>query len=196
MRGETTLLYAQIFWCTCINMGHLEVITGSMFSGKTEELVRRVRRAVIARQKVQAFKPAVDNRYDKERIVSHCGVAIDALPVPNGNAILELVDDDTAVVAIDEAQFFDQSVVLVVDRLADQGYRVIVAGLDQDFEGKPFGPMPILMAIAEEVTKVRAICSCCGQDASRTQRVVKEGSQVLVGGKEAYEARCRVCHKP
>ncbi len=185
-----------MFWCTCNNVGHLEVITGSMFSGKTEELVRRVRRAVIARQKVQAFKPVVDNRYDKERIVSHSGVSIDAVPVPNGTSILKSIEEGTEVVAIDEAQFFDESIVSVTTKLADNGYRVIVAGLDQDFQGKPFGSMPVLLALAEKITKVRAICSCCGQEASRTQRVIKDGSKVLVGGKEAYEARCRACHKP
>jgi len=177
-------------------MGHLEVIAGSMFSGKTEELVRRVRRAVIARQKVQAFKPVVDNRYDKERIVSHSGVAIDAVPVPNAAAIVGLVDKDTKVIAMDEVQFFDAGIVVVATELADKDYRVIMAGLDQDYLGNPFGSVPILMALAERVTKVQAICSCCGQEASRTQRVVNEGSTVLVGGKEAYEARCRACHKP
>jgi thymidine kinase len=177
-------------------MGQIEVITGSMFSGKTEELIRRVRRAVLAQQKVQAFKPIIDNRYDKYKIVSHGETAIEAVPVPSSSAILEQVKGDTKVVAIDEAQFFDEGVVRVAEQLADRGYRVIVAGLDQDFRGAPFGPMPTLMAIAEEVTKVRAICSCCGQDASRTQRLIEDGAQVRVGGSDAYEARCRACHKP
>lgn len=177
-------------------MGQIEVITGSMFSGKTEELIRRVRRAIIARQKVQAFKPLIDTRYDKSKIVSHGETSIEAVPVPNGPAILELVEEDTKVVAIDEAQFFDESIILVADRLADQDYRVIIAGLDQDSQGKPFGPMPLLLAIAEEVTKVRAVCACCGKKASRTQRLVKDGGQVRVGGSDAYEARCRSCHRP
>jgi len=177
-------------------MGHVEVITGSMFSGKTEELIRRVRRAILAQQKVQAFKPVIDDRYDKSRIVSHGETAIEALPLPVSSAILEQVEESTVVVAIDEAQFFDEGIVRVVSQLADRGYRVIVAGLDQDFRGEPFGPMPVLMAIAEEVTKVRAICSCCGQEASRTQRLIEDGAQVRVGGSDAYEARCRACHKP
>lgn len=177
-------------------MGQIEIITGSMFSGKTEELIRRVRRALFAKQKVQAFKPATDNRYDKSRIVSHGDTSIEAVPVPaDGHIILELVETDTKVVAIDEAQFFEDDIILIVNRLADQGYRVIIAGLDQDFEGKPFGSMPDLMAIAEEVTKVRAICSVCGLDASRTQRLVEDKAQVRVGGSDAYEARCRACHR-
>lgn len=185
-----------VFWCTHFNMrqGQIEVITGSMFSGKTEELIRRVLRAVLARQKVQAFKPVIDDRYDKTRIMSHGSLSIEATPIPNARAVLELVKSDTKVVALDEAQFFDEGIVPSVSRLADQGHRVLVAGLDQDYQGKPFGPMPDLMAIAEEVTKVRAVCVVCGQEASRTQRIVKDSAQVRVGGSDAYEARCRACH--
>jgi len=166
-----------------------------MFSGKTEELIRRVRRAVLARQRVQAFKPLVDNRYDAKRIVSHEGLNIDALPISTSKELFDDVDPATEVVAIDEAQFFDPGIVKVVNRLADEGRRVVVAGLDQDFRGEPFGPMPALMAVAEDVRKVRAVCTLCGADACRTQRLSGEGSQVQVGGKDAYEARCRACYK-
>lgn len=175
--------------------GHVEVIVGSMFSGKTEELIRRVRRALLAHQKVQSFKPKTDNRYDKERIVSHRESFIEAVPVTDSQHLVACIDDHTQVVALDEAQFFDGGIVRVVDELADRGTRVIVAGLDQDFQGKPFGPIPNLMAIAEEVTKVRAICSKCGQEASRTYRLTQGTAQVQVGGAETYEARCRACHK-
>lgn len=166
-----------------------------MFSGKTEELIRRVRRALFAHQRVQSFKPKTDNRYDKERIVSHRESFIEAVPVTNSQHLVASIDDITQVVALDEAQFFDEGIVRVVDELADRGTRVIVAGLDQDFQGKPFGPIPYLMAIAEEVTKVRAICSKCGQEASRTYRLTQDTAQVQVGGAEIYEARCRTCHK-
>ena len=176
-------------------IGRVEVIAGSMFSGKTEELIRRVRRAVLARQKVQAFKPLVDNRYDAKRIVSHNDLNIDALPIATSKELGHDILPETKVVAIDEAQFFDEGVVQVVNRLADRGLRVIVAGLDQDFRGEPFGPMPQLMAIAERVTKVQAVCTVCGADACRSQRLVADGGQVKVGGKEAYEARCRACYQ-
>ena len=183
--------------------GRIEVIVGSMFSGKTEELIRRVRRAQLGRQFVQAFKPAVDNRYDESRIVSHEDVSvvgqyhnqsIDAVPVESSQAIPSMIDQVTRVVAIDEAQFFDDGIVGIANQLADQGLRVILAGLDLDYRAKPFGPMPALMAIAEEVHKVRAVCSRCGADACRSQRIAtgSEG-QILVGGKEVYEARCRAC---
>jgi thymidine kinase len=177
-------------------MGQIEVITGSMFSGKTEELIRRVRRAIFARQQVQAFKPRADDRYDKTHIVSHGEISIEAVPVPYSRAILNMVEKTTEVLAIDEAQFFDDSIITVVNSFANRGLRVIVAGLDQDFRGEPFGPMPALMAIAEEVTKVRAICSMCGQEASRSQRIVPDEGLVRVGGADAYEARCRACHSP
>lgn len=184
--------------------GRVEVIAGSMFSGKTEELIRRVRRAVLARQPVQAFKPVIDDRYDKAKIVSHGDVSvvgqyqsqsIDAVPVGASQEIPKLIRDTTKVVAIDEAQFFDDGIVKVANRLADRGLRVIVAGLDQDFRGEPFGPMPALMAIAEDVRKVRAVCTVCGADACRSQRVVSDEAQVVVGGSEAYVARCRACYE-
>lgn len=176
--------------------GRIEVICGSMFSGKTEELIRRVKRALYARQTVQAFKPRIDNRYDKQRIVSHGSVAIDALPVANSESLLRRVEPATQLVAVDEAQFFDRGIVEAADQLADRGLRVILAGLDQDYLGRPFPPMPDLMAIAEDVTKVRAVCTVCGGTASRSQRLVQEGATVLVGGVETYEARCRSCFRP
>jgi len=176
--------------------GTVEVITGSMFSGKTEELIRRLKRALLARQRVQAFKPRIDDRYDPARIVSHEAVSVEAIAVATSQSLEERVEDETQVVAIDEAQFFDRGIVEVCDRLADRGMRVIAAGLDQDYLGRPFPPMPELMAIAEDVTKVHAVCSVCGGPASRSQRLVTEATTVLVGGTEAYEARCRACFEP
>ncbi|HEY4119269.1 MAG TPA: thymidine kinase [Byssovorax sp.] len=176
--------------------GSLEVICGSMFSGKTEELIRRVKRAVLARQRVQAFKPRIDDRYDKARIVSHGAVSVDAVAVSTSAALEERVEDETSVVAIDEAQFFDVGIVDACERLANRGLRVIVAGLDQDYLGRPFAPMPDLMAIAEEVTKVHAVCTVCGAAASRSQRLAPAITTVLVGGAESYEARCRSCFEP
>ena len=172
-----------------------------MFAGKTEELIRRVRRAQIARQKVQIFKPALDNRYTAERVSSHNGVHVEATAVTRSQAILDLVAPDTTVVAIDEAQFFDWQVAEVCNELANRGVRVIVAGLDMDFRGEPFGPMPVLMAEAERVDKLQAICVVCGAEASRTQRLVNRQPAsyndpiILVGAQEAYEARCRGCHE-
>jgi thymidine kinase len=177
-------------------VGRIEVIVGSMFSGKTEELIRRVKRAVLARQRVQAFKPRIDTRYDVERIVSHGAVSIDAVAVGSSESLLGRVEDGTELVAIDEAQFFDRGIVEAVDQLANGGRRVIVAGLDQDYMGRPFAPIPDLMAIAEEVTKVRAVCTVCGGTASRSQRIVPDGATVLVGGADRYEARCRGCFRP
>jgi thymidine kinase len=174
----------------------VEVITGSMFSGKTEELIRRLKRALLARQRVQAFKPRIDDRYDPTRIVSHEAVAVDAVAVATSLSLEERVDPDTQVVAIDEAQFFDRGIVDVCERLANRGIRVIAAGLDQDYLGRPFAPMPELMAIAEEVTKVHAVCTVCGASASRSQRLAPESATVLVGGAECYEARCRACFEP
>lgn len=181
--------------------GHVELICGSMFSGKTEELLRRIRRAEIARRTVQVFKPQLDNRYGLERVASHNGVAReDAVVVENAAAILELVRPETEVVAIDEVQFFDWTIADVCSALADEGRRVIIAGLDQDFRGEPFGPMPLLMALAEEVDKLHAICVICGAAASRTQRLIDgrparyDDPIILVGGSESYEARCRHCH--
>jgi thymidine kinase len=176
--------------------GSLEVIVGSMFSGKTEELIRRVKRAVLARQRVQAFKPRIDNRYDATRIVSHGAVSVDAVAVSTSAALEERIDDETSVVAIDEAQFFDRDIVEVCERLANRGLRVIAAGLDQDYLGRPFAPMPELMAIAEEVTKVHAVCTVCGAAACRSQRLAAVATTVLVGGAESYEARCRSCFEP
>jgi len=181
--------------------GHVELICGSMFSGKTEELLRRIRRAEIARRTVQIFKPQMDNRYGLERVASHSGVAReDAVVVESAADILPLVHPDTQIVAIDEVQFFDWSIADVCSDLADQGKRVIAAGLDQDFRGEPFGPMPLLMALAEQVDKIHAICVKCGAEASRTQRLIDgrparyDDPIILVGGSESYEARCRNCH--
>ncbi len=180
--------------------GSVEVITGSMFSGKTDELIRRLRRATIARQKVQVFKPALDTRYAEDRVTSHAGSDFAAQPVSQALDILEHLDPDTTVVGIDEAQFFDEAIVQVANRLAEQGVRVIVAGLDMDFRGEPFGPMPVLMAQAERVDKLQAICMVCGEPASRTQRLVNgqparyDDPVVIVGASELYEARCRQHH--
>jgi thymidine kinase len=178
------------------NQGWIEVIVGSMFSGKSEELIRRLRRAQIARQKVQIFKPSVDTRYPDDAIVSHSEMRIPSRTVVNSRALLELVADDTEVVGIDEGQFFDQELPAVVNELANRGKRVIVAGLDQDYLGKPFEPMPQLLAIAEYITKTLAICMVCGNPANHTQRLVASGDRVLVGAEGVYEARCRVCFDP
>jgi thymidine kinase len=167
-----------------------------MFSGKTEELIRRVKRAILARQRVQAFKPRIDDRYDPHRIVSHGAISVDAIAIATSASLEERILDRTDVVAIDEAQFFDRGIVEVCDRLANRGLRVIAAGLDQDYLGRPFAPMPELMAIAEQVTKVNAICSVCGGTASRSQRIIPNATTVLVGGAESYEARCRGCFEP
>jgi len=176
--------------------GWIEVIVGSMFSGKSEELIRRLRRAQIARQKVQIFKPSLDSRYADDAIVSHSEMRIPSRAVVNSRALLGLVADDTEVVGIDEGQFFDQELPAVVNELANRGKRVIVAGLDQDYLGKPFEPMPQLLAIAEYITKTLAICMVCGNPANHTQRLVASGDRVLVGAEGLYEARCRVCFDP
>lgn len=178
------------------DVGWIEVICGSMFSGKSEELIRRLVRARIARQKVQAFKPAVDDRYGRDQVVSHNGQRIPSEDVDGAREILARVDDDTKVVAVDEAQFLGLDLVAVVEELARSGRRVIVAGLDQDFRGQPFEPVPQLMAIAESVTKTMAVCMVCGHPANRTQRLVPASERVLVGAGEAYEARCRRCWTP
>lgn len=174
-------------------LGCVEVVCGSMFSGKTEELLRRIRRARFARQSVQLFKPRVDDRYDAVKVVSHEGVSADALPVASAAELLQRALPGVAVVGIDEVQFFDEAVVGAAQTLADRGVRVIVAGLDQDYLGRPFGPMPQLMAIAEYVTKLHAVCARCGVHASRSQRLVAQEGQLFVGGAAAYEARCRRC---
>ncbi|QJX47264.1 thymidine kinase [Hymenobacter taeanensis] len=172
--------------------GWIEVVCGSMFSGKTEELIRRLNRAKIARQRVEIFKPALDTRYHVEDVVSHNANSIRSTPVPIAQEML-LLAGGCDVVGIDEAQFFDESLVEVCVQLANQGTRVIVAGLDMDFLGKPFGPMPALMAVAEFVTKVHAICVCCGEIASYSFRVAASEDKILLGETDAYEARCRYC---
>ena len=176
--------------------GWIEVIVGSMFSGKSEELIRRLRRAQIARQKVQIFKPIVDNRFAEDEIVSHSEMRIQSCTVRNSREMLDRVASDTEVIGIDEGQFFDLELPMICDTLADQGKRVIVAGLDQDYLGKPFDPMPQLLAIAEYITKTHAICMVCGNPANHTQRLVASGDRVLVGAQGVYEARCRRCFDP
>jgi Thymidine kinase len=172
-----------------------------MFSGKTDELIRRLIRARIARQKVQVFKPAIDVRYAVEKVTSHNGSHFDATPIAAASEILQHLQPDTTVIGIDEAQFFDTEIVTVVEMLAERGLRVIIAGLDMDFRGEPFGPMPLLMAKAERVDKLQAICMVCGEPASRTQRLVNgqpahyDDPVVIVGASELYEARCRLHHQ-
>jgi len=173
--------------------GSIEVVCGPMFSGKTEELIRRVKRAQIAKQKIQIFKPVIDNRYSKTKVVSHSSLKVDSQPVSSSMEIFEKLYDSTRIVAIDEVQFFDEDIIEVVSRLARRGCRVICAGLDQDYMGNPFGPMPHLLSIADEVMKVHAICTVCGSPASKTFRKKEEENldQVLVGESDRYEARCR-----
>jgi thymidine kinase len=176
--------------------GWIEVITGSMFSGKSEELIRRLRRAQIARQKVQIFKPQVDSRYAEDHIISHSEMRIPSENLVSSKDLLVRVEPDTEVVGIDEGQFFDSDLPTVCNALASQGKRVIVAGLDQDYLGKPFEPMPQLLAIAEYITKTLAICMVCGAPANHTQRLVPSSERVVVGGQGTYEARCRRCFDP
>jgi thymidine kinase len=176
--------------------GWIEVITGSMFSGKTEELIRRLRRAQIARQRVQIFKPRIDSRRGDTHLTSHSDMRIPSESVDASRELLDKVLPDTQVVGVDEGQFFDAELPAVCDTLASQGRRVIVAGLDQDFLGKPFEPMPQLLAIAEYITKTHAICMVCGEPANHTQRLVRSQERVLVGAQDAYEARCRACFDP
>ena len=173
--------------------GHIEVICGSMFSGKTEELIRRIRRAEIAKQRVKVFKPKIDNRYSEFSIVSHNERSFPSEIIENAEDILEK-SFDAEVIGIDEAQFFDNNLIDVCQMLADSGKRVIVAGLDQDYRAKPFEPMPQLLAIAEYITKTQAVCVICGAPANRTQRVTENKDRVLVGGENHYEARCRLHH--
>jgi len=181
--------------------GWIEVICGSMFSGKTEELIRRIRRAQIARQKVQVFKHSLDARYAQREVTSHNGLQWEAVPVESTEQLRSLIEPDTNVVAIDEGQFFDEELVDLCEDLADRGVRVIVAGLDMDFRGEPFGPMPQLMARAERVDKLQAICVVCGGPASRTQRLINgqpaayDDPVIMIGADEVYEARCRGCHQ-
>ena len=178
------------------NHGWIEVIVGSMFSGKSEELIRRLRRAQIARQKVQIFKPALDTRYSEDHIVSHSEMRIPSCAVKTARELLDRVAPETEVVGIDEGQFFDAELPTVCDTLADQGKRVIVAGLDKDYLGKPFEPMPQLLAIAEYITKTLAICMVCGNPANHTQRLVASEDRFLLGTQGTYEARCRRCFDP
>jgi len=181
--------------------GWIELVCGSMFSGKTEELIRRVRRAKIAKQNVQVFKPAMDTRFTTEAVTSHNGLGVEAVPVQSAAEIEQLIRPETSVAAIDEVQFFGWEITELCQKLADRGMRVIAAGLDMDFRGEPFGPMPVLMAQAERVDKLQAICVVCGNPASRTQRLINgqpaayDDPVILVGGSESYEARCRKCHQ-
>ena len=176
--------------------GWIEVIAGSMFSGKSEELIRRLNRARIARQKVQVFKPAIDARYSFEEIASHSGQKHLSIPVSSTAEMLERLEADTEVVGIDEGQFFDLQIIDAVNELAATGKRVIIAGLDQDYTGKPFDPMPQLLCIAEFITKTHAICVKCGSTANYSQRTVESEERVEVGASDKYEARCRKCFVP
>lgn len=173
--------------------GCIEVVCGSMFSGKTEELLRRIKRARFARLPVVVFKPKVDDRYDEVKVVTHEGISTEAVPIQSSSDMLSLIGPNVAVVGVDEVQFFDEGVVDVCEELANRGVRVICAGLDQDYRGMPFGPMPRLLAVAEYVTKLHAVCVRCGAEASRSQRLVAMEGQLFVGGAAAYEARCRRC---
>jgi thymidine kinase len=180
--------------------GRIEVICGSMFCGKTEELIRRTRRAMIAKQQVQVFKPAIDQRYHAAAVTSHVGSNLDATPISRSEELFELLRPETTVVAIDEVQFFDEGILEIAQQLAERGLRIIMAGLDMDFRGEPFGSMPRLLAIAEDVTKLHAICLVCGEEACRTQRLVNgqpahyNDPIIMVGAQESYEARCRQHH--
>ncbi|OWP59013.1 thymidine kinase [Bacillus velezensis] len=181
--------------------GWLELICGSMFSGKSEELIRRVKRATYAKQEVKVFKPAIDNRYSEEAVVSHNGTSMTSHVISSSAEIWDHISESTDVIAVDEVQFFGESIIGDLSSLADKGYRVIAAGLDMDFRGEPFGVVPNLMAIAESVTKLQAVCSVCGSPASRTQRLIDgkpasyDDPVILVGASESYEARCRHHHE-
>ena len=181
--------------------GYIEVISGCMFAGKTEELIRRIKTLEFAKKNVLVFKPAIDNRYSNTKVVSHGGSSVESIVVPDARSILDFVKDDTDVVAIDEIQFFDEDVLLVCDYLARKGLRVMAAGLDTDFRAEPFGVMPRLITDAEFVTKLTAVCMKCGAPATRTQRLVNgkpaqySDPIIMVGAAEAYEARCRHCHE-
>ena len=181
--------------------GQLTVVCGSMYAGKSEELIRRARRALYAKKKVQVFKPAIDSRYDEQMVVTHMGVKHEAVPVASVSDLVKQIDCDTDYVCIEEVQFFDPSIVDIAVELADSGIEVVCAGLDQDFRRQPFGPMPQLLAVADDVVKLRAICIQCGRTASHTQRIIDgkpagwDDPIVLIGATESYEARCRHCHK-
>ena len=171
--------------------GYIEVICGPMFAGKTEELIRLVSRSRIARKKVQTFKPLLDDRYDNHHIVSHSGLRIEAETLGRSEELLTLLEDDTQVVAIDEVQFFDSEVVDVVESLAARGLEVICAGIDQNYRGEPFGPMPFLLAVADRIKKIKAVCNVCGGDASKSYRLGGDQRDILIGGRDHYQARCR-----
>ena len=182
--------------------GWIECICGSMFSGKSEELLRRIKRGVIAKQKVLLFKPSIDNRYDENRVSTHNGNSYDSISIEKSSDILNFVKDTKYdIIGIDEIQFFDNDIVKIINKLADDGIRVIVAGLDMDFKAEPFHPMPEIMAISEMVTKLHAVCNKCGKEASRSQRLINgepakyDDPIVVIGASESYEARCRHCHK-
>ena len=182
--------------------GWIECICGSMFSGKSEELLRRIKRGVIAKQKVLLFKPSIDNRYDENRVSTHNGNSYDSISIEKSSDILNFVKDTKYdIIGIDEIQFFDNDVVKIINKLADDGIRVIVAGLDMDFKAEPFHPMPEIMAISEMVTKLHAVCNKCGKEASRSQRLINgkpakyDDPIVVIGASESYEARCRHCHE-
>ncbi len=175
--------------------GWIEIICGGMFSGKSEELIRRARRTQYAQQKIQVFKPSIDNRYSDEYVVSHSQMKLPSILVADTKEIRAKIEEDTQVIAIDEVQFFDEDVIELVGELADGGKRVILAGLDMDYMGKPFGPMPHLLAIADYITKLQAICVKCGNPAGRTQRLSHDKEQIVVGADNIYEARCRNCHE-
>lgn len=183
-----------------INHGYIEVVIGPMYSGKSEELIRRLKRAKIAKQNVIVFKPGIDDRYSKDDVVSHSGYAINAVAIQKSSQIYDYIKNDTQVVGIDEVQFFDDEIVDIAIDLANKGIRVIAAGLDMDFKGEPFGPTPRLLAVAEFVDKIQAICSVCGQPATRSQRLIDgkpakyDEPIIQVGAVESYEARCRKCH--
>ena len=183
-----------------VNHGYIELVIGPMYSGKSEELIRRLKRAKIAKQNIVVFKPQIDNRYSNEDVVSHSGESIHAIPINKAKEIYDYIDSKTQVVGIDEVQFFDDEVVDIAIDLADKGIRVIAAGLDMDFKGEPFGPTPRLLAVSEFVDKIQAICSVCGQPATRSQRLINgeparyNDPIIQVGAVESYEARCRKCH--
>jgi thymidine kinase len=183
----------ELFHNTHHNLGSIEVICGSMFSGKSEELIRRLRRAQIAKQRVQIFKPRLDNRFSEDHIVSHSDMKMKSELVTAAPQILTQLGAETQVVGIDEAQFFDLDLVAVCNQMADTGKRVIIAGLDQDYRARPFDPMPQLLAVAEYITKTLAICVRCGAPANRTQRLHSSAERVMIGGNGSYEARCRAC---
>ena len=182
--------------------GWIECICGSMFSGKSEELLRRIKRGVIAKQKVLLFKPSIDNRYDENRVSTHNGNSYDSISIEKSSDILNFVKDTKYdIIGIDEIQFFDNDIVKIINKLADDGIRVIVAGLDMDFKAEPFHQMPEIMAISEMVTKLHAVCNKCGKEASRSQRLINgkpakyDDPVVVIGASESYEARCRHCHE-